>query len=112
MATAMIEDEVVRHDLGSPASEAIAETRFNARKLLDDAKCLYGAHRWSTCISLSILACEEAGKFFMLNHNLARPDDHQSSIRDHKEKHENLRRICGHVLGSMHWISIFLSKAS
>lgn len=72
---------------GSTESAAIAEARFNSGRLYEDAKLLFEAGRWATCISLSILACEEAGKFVMLNKALGTPFDKMGASRQHKEKH-------------------------
>jgi AbiV family abortive infection protein len=67
-------------------SRAIAEARHNAYLLLEDARLLYRHERWSTSISLSILACEEAGKIVMLNHNLGTPFESFAPLRRHDAK--------------------------
>jgi hypothetical protein len=54
--------------------------------LYKDAKLLFEAERWSTSIGLSILACEEVGKFLILNSSLGTPFHSINSLRLHKDK--------------------------
>ena len=38
----------------------------NAKRLSEDAKLLFESKRYSSCVSLAVLALEELGKLFML----------------------------------------------
>jgi AbiV family abortive infection protein len=67
-------------------STAIAEARFNSEMLFEDAKLLFDAKRWGTCISMAILACEEAGKFIIFFCNLGTPFHSISELRNHNGK--------------------------
>lgn len=65
---------------------AIAESRFNAIKLFEDAVLVFEAKRWGTCVSLSILACEEVGKFVLLSTSLGKEIRTLPSLRNHHVK--------------------------
>jgi AbiV family abortive infection protein len=73
-------------------SKAIGESRFNSLSLYESAKQLFEAERWGTSISLSILACEEAGKFMMFAHSLGASFHDLAGLRGHKEKQERFAR--------------------
>lgn len=49
------------------AIEGMASCSDNARKLARDARIMYGRHRYSTALALSIISLEEIGKVWLLN---------------------------------------------
>lgn len=82
----------------SPESRAIAEARHNAQMLYEDAKLLFENRRWATSISLSILACEEVGKFLILNYSLGTQLHEVGALRVHKDKQAEFSRYLQSIL--------------